>query len=164
MKKLTLACVAALGSLALPAAAALADGADCGGFGANEAAVWLKAPAAQVTREVTKSGDKWQCSFAVGKAAPAIAFSVAIAPSAKRAQDDLDRYRDDLSSAGSSARWKGKLPNGIYADLFGTGDEAVWTDMDGSFTVRRDNVTVRFTLPKGKEEQVRLGKALVERF
>ena len=150
-------------ALAWPAAAAIADGSDCGGFTAVEAAALLKTPVGQVTREVTKSGDKWVCSFAVGKA-PAIAFSLAVASSAKRAQDDLDRYRDDIARTGESARWKGKLPNGVYADLFGAGDEAVWTEIDGTLTVRRGNVTVHFTLPRGKDDQVRLGKAVVDGF
>ena len=145
------------------AAAAIADGTDCGGFTAPQAAAWLKAPAAQVTREVSKSGDKWVCTFSVGKA-PAIAFSLAVASNARRAAADLERYRDDLAAEGETARWRNKLPNGIYSDLFGAGDEAVWTDMTGTYTVRRDNVTVQVTLPKAKEEQVRLGKALVEGF
>jgi hypothetical protein len=143
--------------------AAVADGNDCGGYTAAEAAAWLKAPAAQVTRQVSKSGDKWVCTFAVGNA-PAIAFSVAVASSARRASDDLERYRDKLAAEGETARWKGRLPNGVYSDMFGAGDEAVWSDIDGIYTVRRDNVTVQVTLPKGKERQAQLGKAVVEGF
>ena len=45
-----------------------------------------------------------------------------------------------------------------------SGDEAVWTDINGTMTVRRDNVTVQFTLPKGKETQVELAKAVVQGF
>lgn len=164
MQRIGAGLAATAAAFALPAAAAIADGSDCGGFTAAEAAAWLKTPAAQVTREVTKSGDKWVCSFAVGKAQPAIAFSLSVASSARRAQDDLDRYRDDIARLGESDRWKGRLPNGVYADLFGTGDEAVWTDIDGTVTVRRGNVTVKFTLPRGKDEQLRLGKAVVEGF
>lgn len=142
---------------------AVADGKDCGGFGAADAAAWLKAPAAQVTREVTRAGDKWVCTFAVGRS-PAISYSVAVAADSKRAAAELERYRDRLHEQAASARWKGRLPNGIYSDLMGAGDEAIWTDIDGSFTVRRDNVTVQFTLPRGKDEQVQLGKAVVSGF
>lgn len=145
------------------ASAAVSDGADCGGFTAAAAAAVLKAPVAQVTREVSKSGDKWTCTFAVGKSA-ALAYSVAVAPSAKRAAADLERYRDRLSEEAATARWKDRLPNGVYSDMMGMGDEAVWTDIDGSFTVRRDNVTVQFTLPRSKDEQVRIGKAVVAGF
>jgi hypothetical protein len=142
----------------------IADGTDCGGFSAAEAAALLKAPETQVTREVAKAGDKWVCSYAVGKSQPAIAFSLAVAPSARRATADLERYRDDLAAQGESARWKNKLPNGVYSDMFGCGDEAVWSDINGTYTVRRDNVTVQVTLPKGKEEQVKVGRAVVDGF
>ena len=152
----------AAGVVAPMAWAAVADGNDCGGFTTAEAAAWLKAPATQVTRQVSKSGEKWVCTFAVG-ASPAIAFSVAVASSARRAADELERYRDRLAAEGESARWKGKLPNGVYSDMFGAGDEAVWSDINGSYTVRRDNVTVQVTLPAGKERQAELGKAVVER-
>ena len=145
------------------AGAAVSDGSDCGGFTAAQAAAWLKTPAAQVTREVSKAGDKWMCSFAVGKS-PAIAFSLSVASNARRATADLERYRDDLAAEGETARWKNRLPNGVYSDLFGAGDEAVWTDMSGTLTLRRENVTVQFALPKGKEAQVSLAKEVAAGF
>jgi hypothetical protein len=40
----------------------------------------------------------------------------------------------------------------------------VWTDIHGMLTVRRDNVTVQFTLPKGKDAQLSLGKQVAEGF
>ena len=155
-------------ALAASAAATLAlgsvaDGTDCGGFTAADAAAWLKAPAGQVAREISKSGDKWLCSFAVGKSPPAIAFSVTVAGSARRAAADLERYRDTLAEAGEGPAWKGKLPRGVYSDLFGAGDEGVWTDINGTYTVRRDNVTLQFTLPSEKDEQVRLAKRVVDK-
>ena len=153
--------VAANAPLAL---GSVADGTDCGGFSAAEAAALLKAPATQVTREVAKAGDKWVCSYAVGKSQPAIAFSLQVASSARRATNDLERYRDDLAREADSARWRDKLPNGVYSDMFGCGDEAVWTDITGTYTVRRDNVTVQVTLPKGKDEQMKVGKAIVDQF
>ena len=142
---------------------AVSDGNDCGGFTAAEAAAWLKAAPAQVTRDVAKAGDKWVCAFAIGRS-PAISFSLAVAPSARRAVADLERYRDNLAAESETARWKGKLPNGVYSDMFGAGDEAVWTDMDGTLTVRRDNVTVQFTLPRGKDAQMSLGKEVAAGF
>ena len=93
-----------------------------------------------------------------------IAFSVAVASSGKRAAADLERYRDELAAAGATPAWKDKLPRGVYSDMFGAGDEAVWTDIDGTYTVRRDNVTVQFSLPKAKQDQVQLGNAVVAKF
>ena len=85
--------VALAAAFAPCAGAAVSDGGDCGGFTAAQAAAWLKAPAAQVTREVSKSGDKWMCSFAVGKS-PAIEFSLWVASNARRATADLERSLD----------------------------------------------------------------------
>jgi hypothetical protein len=52
----------------------------------------------------------------------------------------------------------------VYSDLFGAGDEAVWTDINGTMTVRRENVTLQFTLPRSKDAQVELAKAVVAGF
>jgi len=142
---------------------AVSDGNDCGGFTAAEAAAWLKVAPAQVTREVSRAGDKWVCAFSVGKS-PAIAFSVSVASNARRATSDLEHYRDDLAAEGDKPGWKGRLPNGVYSDMFGAGDEAVWTDISGKLTVRRENVTVQFTLPKGKDAQLSLGKEVTGGF
>jgi hypothetical protein len=150
--------------LAPHAAASVGDGSDCGGFTAADAAAWLKAPAAQVAREVSKAGGKWVCSYAVGKSPPAIAFSVDVAANARRAAADLDRYRDELAAMAEEPAWKGKLPQGVYSDIFGAGDEGVWTDINHSYAVRRGAVILRFTLPKEKDGQVQLGKAVIDGF
>lgn len=145
--------------------AALKDGADCGGFAASDAATWLKVPPAQVTRTVQSSGKTlWLCSFAVGKAPPAIAFSLEIAANAKKATEQVERYRDDLATAGETKPWKGKLPRGAYSDIMGVGDEGVWSDINGAFTVRKGHVIVQVTLPKEKPDQVKLGQAVVAKF
>jgi hypothetical protein len=144
---------------------ALKDGVDCGGFAASDAATWLKVAPAQVTRTVQPSGKAlWLCSFAVGKAPPAIAFSLEIAANAKKAAGQMERYRDDLATAGGTKPWKGRLPKGAYSDIMGVGDEAVWTDINGAFTVRKGHVIVQVTLPKEKLDQVKLGQAVVAKF
>lgn len=145
--------------------AGLKDGADCGGFKAADAAAWLKAPAAQVTRHVQQSGKSlWLCSYAAGKAVPALAFSIDVAASAKKAAEEMERYRGNLAAAGETAPWKGKLPKGAYSDIMGVGDEGVWTDINGALTVRQGHVTVQVTLPKEKVEQVKLAKAVLAKF
>ena len=40
----------------------------------------------------------------------------------------------------------------------------MWSDINGYYTVRRDNVTVQVALPRGKERQAQLGKAVVDGF
>jgi hypothetical protein len=78
----------------------------------------------------------------------------------------MERYRDNLVVAGETAPWKGKLPKGAYSDLSGPGlgDDAVWTDINGSLTVRKGNVKVQVMTPKGKLPQVNLVEAVVAKF
>lgn len=162
---LVAAALAACGAAQAQAKAGLKDGADCGGFTAAEAAAWMKAPPAQVTRQVQRSGPGlWLCSFSAGKAPPAIAYSVEIARDAKKAAEEMERYRDNLSQAGETGPYKGKLPKGAYSDIMGLGDEGVWTDINRALTVRKGRVTVQFTLPKEKLDQVNLARAVLAKF
>ncbi|HQZ45462.1 MAG TPA: hypothetical protein PK042_05060 [Usitatibacteraceae bacterium] len=152
--------------LLLPAAAArAATPADCAGFAAKDAAPFLGVPAAQVTRHVEKvSPTLWVCSYAAGKAAPGVAFSIEVSASARKAAEELERYRDNLATAGEVAPFKGKLPQGAYSDIVGVGDEGVWTDVNGTFTVRKGHLTVQVSMPKAKLEQLKLAKALLAKF
>jgi hypothetical protein len=143
----------------------LKDGGDCGGFSAQDAAAWLKLPPEKVKRSVAKSGPRlWLCSYLAGGSAPAIAFSIEIAKDAKTAAAGMERYRDDLMVAGDTAPFKDKLPKGAYSDISGVGDEGVWTDINGAYTVRKGHVTVQFTLPKEKLAQVQLAKGVLGKF
>lgn len=140
------------------------DPADCAGFASADAAAFLGAPAAQVTRHVQKvHASLVVCSYAIGKSAPGVAFSLEVAPSAKQAAEEMERYRGHLETAGETAPWKGKLPKGAYSDIMGPGDEGVWTDITGVYTVRKGNVTVQVTMPKAKLDQVKLGAAVVKK-
>lgn len=167
----TLLAVAALAA-AFPAVAAdprganlKVDPADCAGFAAQDAAAFLGVPAAQVTRTVRKvHATLYACAFAVGKSPPGVAFSVEIAASAKKAADEMEKYRENLSTAGETAPWKGKLPKGAYSDILGVGDEGVWTDINGALSVRKGNATIQVTMPAAKLDQVKLAAAVVKKF
>lgn len=151
--------------LALLAAgiAGAADPADCAGFSAAKAAAFLGVPAAQVTRKVDRAGSSslYLCAYAIGKATTAIAFSVEAAASSKKAAEEMERYRENLTVAGETAPFKGRLPKGAYSDIMGVGDEAVWTDVSGALTVRKGHLTIQATLPKDKLEQLKLVKAVL---
>jgi hypothetical protein len=143
------------------------DPADCAGFTARDAAPFLGAPAAEVVRKVEKmTPTLFACSYAAGKASPGIAFSIEVSPTVRKAAEEMERYRDNLVVAGETAPWKGKLPKGAYSDLSGPGlgDDAVWTDINGSLTVRKGNVKVQVMTPKGKLPQVNLVEAVVAKF
>ncbi len=143
-------------------AASAADPADCAGFSAAKAAAFLGVPAAQVQRKIEKTGGSlYLCSYAAGKAATSIAFSVEVAANAKKAAQELERYRENLMVAGATAPFKDRLPKGAYSDIVGVGDEGVWTDVNGTFTVRKGNLTLQVTMPAGKLEQLKLAQAVL---
>jgi hypothetical protein len=122
-------------------------------------------PAAQVVRKVEKmTGTLFARSYSVGKAAAGIAFSIDVAPTARKAAGEMKRYRDNLMVAGETAPWKGKLPKGVYSDISGVGDEAVWTDINGALMVRKANVKVQVMMPKGKLDQIKVAEAVVAKF
>ncbi len=146
--------------------AAAADPADCVGFAAADAAALLGASPAQVTRRADKLGPAvWNCSYSVGKASPGLVFSVRAEADAKKAASELERYRDNLMVAGDTPPFKGKLPKGAYSDLSGPGlgDEAVWSDVNGSLAVRKGALTFQFMAPKAKLEQLKAAEAVMKR-
>ena len=106
----------------------------------------------------------WTCSYGAGRTAPAIAFSLEVAPDPKKAAEQMERYRDNLVVAAETLPHRGKLPKGAYSDVMGLGDEAVWTDVNDSLTVRKGSVTMQVTLPKAKADRLRLVQAVLAKF
>ncbi|MDP2370182.1 hypothetical protein [Rhodoferax sp.] len=146
---------------------AKADLEKCVGFTVQDAAAFLGVPAPQVARHIERiSKTLVVCSFAAGRATPAIAFSIEIEPSIRKAVEQMDLYRDNLSTTGDTAPWKGKLPKGAYSDIVGAGlgDEAVWTDINGTLTVRKANATIQVTLPKARPDQIKLAQTVAAKF
>lgn len=144
-----------------------ADLEDCVGFSVKDAAPLLGVPVPQVARHIERiSKTLVVCSYAAGRAAPGLAFSIELEPSVPKAIEQMEQYRDSLSTTGDTAPWKGKLPKGAYSDIVGQGmgDEAVWTDINGTLTVRKANATIQVTLPKLKADQIKLAQAVVAKF
>ena len=62
------------------------------------------------------------------------------------------------------AAFKDKLPQGAYSDIMGLGDEAVWTDVNGTLTVRKGNIIVQVLAPAGKLVQIKVAQAFLAKF
>ena len=138
------------------------DPADCAGFSSADAARFLGVPAAQAIRTVGKvTPSLWTCSYGAGRSAPAIAFSLEVAPNPKKAAEQMESYRDNLVIAAETPQHRGRLPKGAFSDVMGLGDEAVWTDVNDSLTVRKGRITMQLTLPKPKADRLRLAQALL---
>jgi len=142
------------------------DLANCAGFTANDAAPILGVPAAKVTRTADKvHAGLWTCTFSGGQPGKSLAFSIEVAKSPKAAAADMERYRENLETAAGTAPFKDKLPKGAYSEIMGDGlgDENVWTDVNGTFTARKGNVTVQVTMPMDKIAKISLGKAVLSK-
>jgi hypothetical protein len=146
-----------------PSTAASATPQSCVGITADDAAPFLGVPATQITANIEESYKGfWLCSFAQPGGSTSVSFSVKIAASEKEAASDMEEYRSNLGVAGEQPQWK-NLPKGAYSDIIGVGDEAVWTDINGSLTVRKGKVTLQIVQPAGKMEQVKVAEAFLKK-
>jgi hypothetical protein len=146
-----------------PSKAGTASTQNCVGITADDAAPFLGAPAAQITANVEESYKNfWLCSFAQPGGSTSVSFSVKIAGSDKEAAGDMEEYRNNLELAGQQPQWK-NLPKGAYSDILGLADEAVWTDINGSLTVRKGKVTLQIVKPAGKMEQIKVAEAFLKK-
>lgn len=133
-------------------------------FKAQDAAVLLGVSADQITSKIEKGYEGfWLCSFAAGKGEKIISFSVTVSKNAKVAAEDMEKYRSNLETAGSVAPFKDKLPSGAYSDILGLGDEAVWTDINGTLTARKGNLSIQVTNPREKKEQIKVVQAFFKK-
>ncbi len=140
---------------------------DCLGFTTKDAGPLLGVPVPQVSRHIERiSKTLVVCSFAVGRSTPGLAFSIELEASVRKAVEQMEQYRDSLSTTGDTAPWKNKLPKGAYSDIVGQGlgEEAVWTDINGTLTVRKTNATIQVTLPKAKLDQIKLAQTVAAKF
>lgn len=146
-----------------PSKAASVNPQDCVGITAADAAPFLGVPAAQITANVEESYKGfWLCSFAQPGGSTSVSFSVKVAGSEKEAAKDMEEYRSNLELAGEQPQWK-NLPKGAYSDILGLGDEAVWTDINGSLTVRKGKTTLQVVQPAGKMEQLKVAEAFLKK-
>jgi len=136
----------------------------CAGFTAGDAAKILGLPASSLKSNTEKvHATLWICSFTPPDG-QGLSFSVAVAKSAKTAAEDMEELRNNLVIAGGTAPFKDNLPKGAYSDIMGVGDEAVWTDVNGSLTARKGNITVQVLSPPGKMVQIKVAEAFLAKF
>ncbi len=133
----------------------------CAGFGAQDAAQILNLPAAKLTAKIEKMTPAlWRCGFTApdGKG---ISFSVTISKNARAAAEEMDDLRENLELTAETAPFRNKLPQGAYSEILNLGDESVWTDVNGTLTVRKGNVSIQVLMPSGKKEQIKIVQAFL---
>jgi hypothetical protein len=124
------------------------DLARCGGFTAAEAAAILGVPAEKVAFAGKEAGSgQVTCTFS-GPAGAGIVFDVSVWKGVAEAEAEMERQRNRL--------------NDNYRDIVGLADDGIWTEVDGSFTGRRANVTIHVTQPSDKIMKLKAAKAFFE--
>ena len=142
--------------------AAAADAAHCFGFSAADAAALLGVAAERVVPKTEEVYQRlWQCAYTTDDPEQGVSFSITVSESADAAIAEMAQYRSHLETAGETAPFKNALPAGAYSDIIGLADDAVWTDVNGTLTVRKGNVSMQFLLPKGKPAQVKAADAVL---
>jgi hypothetical protein len=134
----------------------------CAGFTAADAGEILQLPAAALTVKTEKLGDSlWSCVFR-GKG-NSLAFSVEVHATAGLAAAEMERYRENLELAAETPPFRDKLANGAWSDISPLGDEAVWTDVNATLTVRLGNLTLQVQAPGDKRQQIRVARVFLKR-
>jgi hypothetical protein len=75
-------------------------------------------------------------------------------------------YIRNLELTAETAPFKSKLPKGAWSDILGEGlgHEAVWTDVKGTLTARKGNITIHLSMPGDKIGKINVGKAVLSKF
>jgi len=135
---------------------------NCAGFTAADAGKILGLPASAVTAKTEKiHATLWMCTFSAGTRY--VTFSVALAKSAEEAAADMERYRENLELAATTAPFKDSLPKGAWSEISPLGEENTWTDVNHTLSVRQGNVTIQVQMPQGKLEQIKVAEAFLKK-
>lgn len=139
---------------------------NCAGFIVDDAARILDLPVSRLAARTQKlESSSWTCTFSApdGKG---VSFTVSVSENARKASNEMEQLRGNLELAAGTAPFKDKLPGGAYSEISGPGlgDESVWTDVNGTLTVRKGNITVQVLMPSGKMGQIRVAQAFLAKF
>ena len=75
----------------------------------------------------------------------------------------MDQYRRHLDIAGNTKPFKDDLEGEAYSNISGIGDEALWTAVNGTLTMRKGNVSLQIQQPKNKNMQIKIAKEILSR-
>lgn len=137
---------------------------NCSLFTREDAAAILGLPAAEIQVDAQEGyAGNWQCGYKGGSFEKMVNFNVSRSKSVEEAVADMAQYRGHLDVAKNVKPFKDDLENGAYSDISGVGDDALWTAVNGTLSVRKGNVSLQVQLPKGKDTQIRVAKEFLSR-
>jgi hypothetical protein len=129
----------------------------CAGFGPNEAAEFLGVPAPTIVEKSERLAPTLRlCTFAArDDEAKAVSFSLSLEKSAEDAARTYAQMKDDIPVAESAQESAGvESGDSALIEISGLGDEALWTNVNGALTVRKDNLTIQVMMPRERRRQI----------
>ena len=141
-----------------------AEQVNCDLLTATDAATLLEVPVSKVkaASEALYEGN-WNCSYNGGGLDKLLSFNLSLSPDVQTAMTEMAQYRGHLEIARGVKPFKEEMAKGAYTVIEGLGDEALWTAVNGTLTVRRGNASLQVSLPKERETQVVIAKQLLSR-
>jgi len=141
-----------------------AEQVNCDLLTATDAADLLEVPVSKVktASEALYEGN-WNCSYNGGGLDKLLSFNLSLSPDVQSAKTEMAQYRGHLEIARGVKPFKEETAKGAYTVIEGLGDEALWTSVNGTLTVRRGNASLQVSLPKERETQVAIAKQLLSR-
>lgn len=140
--------------------------AGCAGFTAARAAAFLGVPAADIKDASTNLYEKLRmCSFASTQedGRTLLGLSLRRDDSIEEATLEMARLRENAGLAqgviAGATTQDAKGP--AYEEIAGLGDEAIWTQVNGTLNVRKGNVAIQIMAPSDRDAQKRLAEQVV---
>ena len=135
----------------------------CDLYTVDDAAALLGVPADQIKASSQQNYPGNQdCSYNGGGLDKLIGFNLSLASSSDDAMVEMAQYRDHLKTAKSVQPFK-DVAGEAYEMVAGLGDEALWTPVNGSLTVRKGNLSVQINLPKARDSQRVIAEKILSR-
>ena len=137
----------------------------CAGFGGPQAAEFLQVPAGDIESrldQVTPTTRGCTFTYRVDQTRQ-VSFSITREDSVDEAKHSFASYRETVS-IGSRVRQSatGEKPaEGAYVDIFGVGDEAIWSHTNETLAVRRANLTIMVIKPDDKKQQAAVAQKVI---
>lgn len=140
--------------------------AGCAGFTGERAAAFLGVPAADVKDASTNLyAELRMCSFSSTQedGRTLLGFSLRRDASIEEATLEMARLRENVGLAqgviADTTKPDAKGP--AYEEIRGLGEEAIWTQVNGTLNVRKGNVSIQVMSPSDRDAQKRLAEQVV---
>lgn len=137
--------------------------ASCGGFGVRDAADLLGVPGATLRDRSNQLGPTLRmCNYGTLDGAQLVSFSLSLSQSVTDARRDYAQMKDNIPIAESAQKASGVASSdSALIEIGGLGDEALWTNVNGSLTVRRGNLTIQVMAPRDRKQQIAVADKLL---